>query len=444
MTPPGLPPTDAFRLLADEPDEPERDFPPAGFVPGPSAVNGIEVFVPAETTVKRPDVLDFPCPKCGATRAYSVEENRLYCDHCGFSEVPQTITLGRAAEGFEFEVQTVERSEMGWGEERRELACQHCGGVVSIAKDVITYSCPFCGSNKVLFREPLEDVLRPRFIIPFKISPDECRAAVKSWMGSSWMLPPDLLDDSRPEKFHPIYIPYWSFSASANATWKGNVAYSTTEYFTVNGKQQAHTRMVWREEQGKVHKPFEGLLVPGTTHLNLSTLARVDYFKMDDLILYEPRCLAGMQAQSYDIPLDEAWQAGRQIMRERTRQACLDRANTTQVRNFSMSLDFSDEAWKYMLVPMYTSAYRYQDKTFQILVNGQTGQVAGPRPVDWEKVWMVIAAIFTPGILLSLVGWYFSTESSWSISWPVAIALLGTAVVLAYSILKKARELERV
>jgi predicted nucleic acid-binding Zn-ribbon protein len=373
-----------------------------------------------------------------------VVEGKLVCEHCGYSEEPHSNHLGRAAEGFEFDVQTLERSEKGWGEERKELACQRCGGVVSTPPDIIAYPCPFCGSNKVLFREPLEDVLRPRYLIPFKVSPQTCQETVQKWLGNSWMLPSDLLDCSTPDKFHPVYIPYWVFTAVGDAVWVADVAHNTTEFYTRNGREATQTRTNWREEEGKVHKFFEGLLVPGTSHLNLATLGKVDYYKIEDLILYEPGYLAGMQAQAYNLPLDEAWRAGRQIMRERTRQACLDKASSTNMRNFKMTLDFSQEQWRYILAPIYTSVYHYQERTFQILINGQTGQVAGPRPVDWEKVWMVIAAILAPGLLLSLVGWYFSSDRSWSISSPVGIALLATGLVLAFSIIMKAKELERV
>ena len=79
--------------------------------------------------------------------------------------------LGHAAEEFEFTVETVQRSQQGWGEERKEMACQRCGGVVSVPPDAVAYSCSFCGSNKVIYRAALEDVLRPHSLIPFQIDP---------------------------------------------------------------------------------------------------------------------------------------------------------------------------------------------------------------------------------------------------------------------------------
>ena len=200
-------------------------FPPPGFVPGPSIIAGIEVFVPGDGVAKRPEVVDFKCPQCGATIAYNVAEGGLACEYCGYIKPVEETRLGRMAEGFEFKVETLERSEKGWGEARKELACQRCGGVISTPPDVIAFACPFCGSNKVLFREPMEDVLRPRFLIPFKVDPQDCRAAVKKWLGGSWMLPAELRETASMEKYNPIYIPYWTFSAMGNATWQAQVAH---------------------------------------------------------------------------------------------------------------------------------------------------------------------------------------------------------------------------
>ena len=69
-----------------------------------------------------------------------------------------------------------------------------------------------------------------------------------------------------------------------------------------------------------------------------------------------------------------------------------------------MSLDFADESWRYILTPVYISNYTYDAKTFQAMVNGQTGTIAGQRPVDWNKIWLVIAALLAPGALIGLLG----------------------------------------
>jgi hypothetical protein len=74
------------------------------------------------------------------------------------------------------------------------------------------------------------------------------------------------------------------------------------------------------------------------------------------------------------------------------------------IRDFRMSLDFADESWRYILLPVYIATYQYANQNYQVLINGQNGVVSGQRPVDWSKVWLVIAAILAPGLLFSLIG----------------------------------------
>ena len=420
------------------------NFPPPGFAPGKSQVAGIEVYLPiTKSTEKRPDVMDFKCPKCGATITYSVDAGQLVCEHCGYSETPEGQLLGRGAEQFEFDINVLLRSQQGWGSERKDMACQRCGAVVSMPPDTLAYTCPFCASNKVLYREPMEDVLRPRFLIPFKINPQNCHEIALRWLGSSWLLPKELRT-AAVGKFTPIYIPYWTFDAVANATWQARVAVERTEEIYLEGEEQQYTKTIWRDESGKAQKAFSGLLVPGTTRLNMSALGKMDNFNLSDLILYEPRFLVGMQAQSYDLPLEAAWDTGRLVLRERTRRACLDRASATNMRDFRMSLDFSDEQWRYILVPVYTSVYQYGENTYQILVNGQTGKIAGPRPVDWLKLWLVVAAILSPGILTEIASLFNQGTDAGDFLAGFGIFLLATGLVFTYFLLRQAMEMENV
>jgi DNA-directed RNA polymerase subunit RPC12/RpoP len=420
------------------------NFPPPGYVPGPSKVQGIDIYLPASGSENHPEVMDFKCPKCGATTSYSVDAGKLHCEHCGYEETPEEKILGKGAEAFEFKVETLERSQQGWGEDRKEMACQDCGAQVSVPPDTLSYSCPFCGSNKVLYRAPLQDVLRPRYLVPFRVDPQECRAATQQWLGSSWMTPGELRNAASINKFNPIYLPYWTFDAMAKAGWKAQVGKEVRESYMLNGERHTRTKIIWRWESGMVEKFFDDLLVPGTVRLNLGALAKIDFYNLSELVLYEPRFLAGMQAQAYDVPLEQAWEAGRKVMRDQTRKACLDRASSSMVRDFSMNLDFSDESWRYILVPAYTSVYNYQGKIYQVILNGQTSKVAGPRPVDWTKVWLVIAALLAPGVLLGLLGLLTLILQIGVAIGALGLFLLVVGLGISFFIFRQAQEMENV
>jgi hypothetical protein len=115
-------------------------------------------------------------------------------------------------------------------------------------------------------------------------------------------------------------------------------------------------------------------------------LKKMGKFQLDALAPYDPSFLAGIQAQAYDTGLEPAWEEGRRRMREMTKSKCKSQATSQRMRNFSMGMDFSNESWRYILLPIYLASYRYGDKSYQVLINGQNGKIAGQRPVDWRKI----------------------------------------------------------
>jgi len=382
-------------------------FPPEGYVAAPSKIAGIEVFQPAAQKAPETErVQTFTCPSCGATTSYNISEATLKCSHCGYSDATQVRQVGTQAKENEFTVETLENAARGWGEDRSELVCQNCGAHSTIGVGSLTHTCAFCGSNKVIQQAADQDDLRPRFLAPFRVTEKECSNLAQTWLGSSWMTPESLTKLIKLSTFSAVYLPYWTFDSTTRAKWKAEVGHSESESYYDSDEKAWKTRMktVWRWESGQIQLDIDDLLVPGTARLSALHLGKIGDFDLEKLVVYEPRLLAGMQAHGYDLTLESAWEQARQQMREQTRDACRNQASTSNIRNFSMSLDFADEVWRYILLPVFLAAYTYEGKLFQVLVNGQTGKISGQRPVDWTKVWLAIAALLAPGILISLIG----------------------------------------
>jgi DNA-directed RNA polymerase subunit RPC12/RpoP len=374
-------------------------FPPAGYIPSESGIPGITVFKPAPRVEKLDEVVDFLCPQCGGLTAYSVEDGGLTCAYCGYHEVPPGEVVGRGAESFEFTVDTVERSVNGWGTDRKELHCQTCGAQISIPPGSLSATCPFCASNKVIHHSAPQDVLRPRFLIPFKVDEDRCYQITREWLGSSWMAPKELRSVAV-GSFTPMYLPYWTFGSTSDASWRAEVGH-TKSYTDRKGRRRRRT--VWRWESGRVRRNFRNVLVRGTERVSNHLLNQVGDFDLSDLTSYDAQYLAGIHAQAYEVTLEDAWQKARSRMREATRKACRKQASSGKIRNFSMQLDFQDEKWRYILLPVHINTYHYGNEPFQLLINGQSGEIAGQRPADWRKVGLVAAALTLPGILTFLI-----------------------------------------
>jgi hypothetical protein len=52
--------------------------------------------------------------------------------------------------------------------------------------------------------------------------------------------------------------------------------------------------------------------------------------------------------------------------------------------------EFSKRTFKHILAPVWLVTYTFGPRTFQTLVNGYTGSIAGDRPVSWVKIFFYI------------------------------------------------------
>jgi hypothetical protein len=61
----------------------------------------------------------------------------------------------------------------------------------------------------------------------------------------------------------------------------------------------------------------------------------------------------------------------------------------------TLETQYENTTFKHVLMPIWISAYRYQEKPFRFLVNARTGEVQGERPYSWIKICSAILAVLT-------------------------------------------------
>lgn len=381
-------------------------IPPKGYRQVDSALAGIRVYAPIPETDQSVAPAAFKCPNCGAATKFDVTAGEVACESCGYIAHVEAKVVGRQAETFEFTLATLSKAQQGLGVSRRTLHCKSCGAEFAVEETALTTTCPFCVSNQVDISAASSEQLRPRFLIPFKVQTAALRANATAWLGKGWFHPAELSKSAVIDRFTGVYLPYWTFSASISASWKAEVGYERTvrHYNSSTKTWESHTVIDWRWESGQAGLNISDLLVSGSTHVSRVILERVRPFNLNELVTYAPDFLAGWQAHAYDVTLPAAWEQGKVTMREQAKKSCYGQIRSSHVRNFAMSADFADEAWRYILLPVYVAAYKFEDKVYQVMVNGQTGAVAGQKPVAWWKIWLVIALAMAPGLLTGLVG----------------------------------------
>jgi hypothetical protein len=193
-----------------------------------------------------------------------------------------------------------------------------------------------------------------------------------------------------------------------------------------------------------VGDPHRDPLALGSSKLKSDLVERLYPYDLTRLTSYDSAYLAGWHAQAYDIPLKPAWEVGKRRMRERAKDACYASIPSSHVRNFSMAADLNQERWRYVLLPVYTASYTFQGEIYRVLVNGQTGAIAGQKPVSWQRVWLAIAAALAPGVLAGLVGLLtMPLGGLGAIVLPVAFVLFLVGLIASIYIFIRAREADQ-
>lgn len=417
-----------------------KTFPPPNFIRTPSAVKGFEVYMPAPSGERHQPVVVFNCPQCGGMAAYDIKEGSLTCMYCGHKESAQHSVVGTKADKFEFRVETMERAALGWGESRQEINCQNCGSRISVPPNELTHTCVFCDSNKVIQREVPQEVLRPRYLIPFQLEATACQKIFDQWLGDHWLTPKSLQELANLREFTGIYLPFWTFDTVTKADWKAQVGHPETEEYYEDGKWKTRTVIEWRWESGHVQERFTNKLISGTTHVSPTLLNQIQHYDLSQLVTYNASLLAGLQAQAYEVPLKQAWQKARHQMREQTRRRCRDEPSTRLVRKFELTLGFAEESWRYILLPAYIVAYSYNKTLYQIAINGQNGTIGGPRPVDWRKLWLIVVASFSFSGFILLIGANLTGEMAVLI-FRLGLVLVVLAIIVTVILLTQAQQL---
>ena len=59
-------------------------------------------------------------------------------------------------------------------------------------------------------------------------------------------------------------------------------------------------------------------------------------------------------------------------------------------RNLVVDATYSNQTFKHIHTPSWMLSYVYASKSYQVIVNGVTGSIAGERPWSWVKIALLV------------------------------------------------------
>ena len=168
-------------------------------------------------------------------------------------------------------------------------------------------------------------------------------------------------------------------------------------------RQVRHTR--WHHASGQVERWFDDILIPATRSLPPPRLNALEPWDLGELTPYEPAYLSGYKAQRYQVSLAEGFELAKQTAAPVIEADVRRDIGGDEQRVSNVVTQYSAVTFKHLLLPVYVGAYRFNDKVYQVVVNGRTGEVQGERPYSvWKIALLVLFILFVLLILVFVFG----------------------------------------
>jgi hypothetical protein len=354
----------------------------------------------------------FSCPACGGEAHWNAAKQVLACAFCGTQSPAQLAQTGEIIErDLAKALREIPIEIRGWQREKRFVQCTHCEAISVFEANKQAKACEFCGSSAIVPYEETKEIIRPESVLPFEVSEPQARDKIRRWYGTRWWAPNALKKKALTDTVTGVYLPYWTFDALVDAQWSAQAGYYyyETETYYQNGEQKTRQiqRVRWEPASGAINHFFDDDLVCGSKGIHPDLLRNIEPFptQSERVRQYDAGYVAGWNVERYQVDLVAAAQASRTQMLEKTRSLCAAEVPGDTQRQLEVDADFSRQTFKHILVPVWLLSYNYGSKSFQVVINGVTGETAGEHPLSWVKIALAaVLGLVLLAIVLALGG----------------------------------------
>ena len=356
--------------------------------------------------IEKENINRYLCENCGANMVFDAQVGGLACPYCASSKAIESDASKIVERDFQTYLRPETQRLQPMAQDAMQVSCASCGATVVFIPPITATECDFCGGKIVAQPKAADPLVAPESVLPFSFTNKQAVASLKNWTSSRWFAPSKLKTLAEHDRAESVYLPYWTFDAYAATDYTGQRGdnYQDTENYTENGEQKTRTvtKTRWSGASGNVQRQFDDVPVPATKSVLPKYLEKLNW-NFTELVSYEPAYLSGHKAQTYQVSLEEGFERFRQIAESVIRGDIHHDIGGDQQRIDSMDTDYSDITFKHLLVPVYASAYKFNSKVYQVVINGRTGEVQGERPYSWAKIAALIFVILFVIILAVLI-----------------------------------------
>ena len=326
----------------------------------------------------------YKCPSCGAGLVFNPKTQELFCKSCRKTydaENPDILKLDSAKEinnNNEVSNNVSDESNEEALYEAISYKCSHCGAELLTTSETITTFCSFCRNGTILDRQILKK-RKPDYIIPFKITKEECEKIYVNKIKKAFFAPKNMIDTQEVKKIRPIYMPYWIYSYEKH----GEVFSKGSKYSHRSGDYVYYDDYSLRTNVDAV---VDGITHDATSNFDDRLSEAIAPFDIKDKKEFSPAYLSGYYADSEDIK-DNVYIEEERVIANEHISSMLYKEKAYHKYGAKPNAVLNEAKVKLALFPVYFLATKNSrgDRLAYAVINGQNGKIAADVPIDFKK-----------------------------------------------------------
>ena len=334
---------------------------------------------------------------------FTGESGRLECDYCGSSFNTAEIEAlygekeANAAEAAQNAAEAEEATADGsdwdtsglsedWGADAGSIkayCCPSCGAELLCDATTAATSCPYCGNPSVIPGQ-FSGVLKPDFVLPFKLSKEDAIKALKKHYLKKPLLPSTFSKTNHLEEIKGVYVPFWMYDGEASGSVRFHA--TTVHKYTSGDYEITETSHYDVRRAGSI--AFEKIPVDASSKMPDDYMDSIEPFDYSAMVPFSTAYLPGFFADIPDVSMEEcspraevrAADTAVEAMQRQVsgHETCIPVGKDAQLRRGTV---------RCALLPVWLLSTQWEGKNFLFAMNGQTGRMVSDLPVSRKRYW---------------------------------------------------------
>jgi len=357
----------------------------------------------------------YPCDACGGELQFDITLQKLKCPSCGNThDLTVDITKTAVEQDLRSALQRLREGRVTGQQsliaETKEIVCQNCGGHTTFTGSLTAERCPYCATP--IQRDDVHNAptrLAVDGVVPFQIEQKAATELIEKWINSRRFAPTEFKTYNRTGSFSSVYTAYFTYDAETDTAYSGERGDNYTVTVGSGDNRRTETRTNWTHVSGEVHNSFDDIAVFANEGFERARVAKLEPWPTNTAKPYSAEFVAGHLCRTYDHDVEECMGEATGKMEAAIEQTVRGDIGGDQQRIHQRNIAWREMTYKHLLLPIWLLTVIYQEKPFQVYINGITGEVQGARP--WSRVKIIAAVVIALIVIITLIILFQSRKS---------------------------------